>query len=693
MKGRFWLIVIVAASVVPRLLCLDSVPPSLWSHELKASYVPYLYLQGVMDLPQREIFLYLLQGTFFSYTLGGASSFFTRLPAAIYGILLVIAVYKLGKAMFGEKVGLLAAGLMSVAPWAIILSRHQVPSMAIAVLATLLVLLGYEGIGCHRFNKKVLYYGLSAIILGLLVVCRSYNIPFLILLTIGLFAIFSSMKPRDKIVSSVLIVVVVAGVSLYLYRYSEFWPSFAREYSTLSHANGVQDLVRLVTERFCLHLSPHFLVLTGGAPYEHFSDIGWPTVTRLELCYSTGAVGMLNYWGVLIYPATFYLIYRIWKKRSRREENFILWWIMAYALASGAAYYGNPGAARNAFGLPALIITVSLFINDSYDYFRSRGNHTLKRAYLIGTLVLVLAPTGYFLTDYFFRYPARCAERFDYGLQETAQFLSQEHLSERRIYLFPGLSYIRYGLAFYSPEQPVDPENLDRYYPLGPSFDFRNLSFEKTHVSTVKPLQFEHGLIEFKVKLVKGYGGAASAHLNLVSDDNNMLYFALYADDSTYAPSTYLLGQRAGGENRWQFAGKPELRTLDRIEYGTWYDVRLDVTSDTVTFYFNGNLVTAWNRPDDATYSGLRLIGVSSSICFAELQVDGKQVDLGSGWEAVSGAWSSEQGVCCGDASIIMLLKGSDQLQELLESKVNHEVLHVTHNPDGSVAFVIVSMP
>ena len=110
-----------------RIYALSEVPPSLYIDEIWSVYNPYLASHGLLELSLRGNAVYFLMGNYFTYSFFGASPFWTRLPATIFGTSLVLLVYLLAKEMFNRKVGLIAAALTAISPWGMHFARYSIP--------------------------------------------------------------------------------------------------------------------------------------------------------------------------------------------------------------------------------------------------------------------------------------------------------------------------------------------------------------------------------------------------------------------------------------------------------------------------------------------------------------------------------------------------------------------------------------
>jgi len=482
------LLCIIVVTLFLRLYELDTVPPALFIDEVWSVYQPYMHQAGLVDLSPYSVASYLLQGTYFTYQIFGSSSLFTRLSVAIYGTLFVVLIYFLAKEMFNARVGLLSASLMALCPWAIIFSRYQVPSISSVFWSTLAIYLVYKGSKLKQ-QKKTILIGLGSLAFGLSLNTMVVLRVFVPLISLGLLAL--AIK---NVRALICMKTILKGGSYFgLFLLGAFpvildyvaYPSspvitLSKDYSIFSHASTIFDLGRLIGERFYLHMSPDFFLLTGGFSFAGTEGSQPMFSTEGLLKYSPGTVGMLNYYGVLVYPAICYLVYKTARKKSTIEERFLLWWIFSYLLTSTIAYYDNPNAARYIIGLPALIISIAVFIDCIYAFMNTSfmTKKSIRLAFTFGIIMTILLPTIYFSTDYFYRYSARSAKSFDYGYKEIAQYLTETDNWKRPIFLY-SLPSRNWNLAFYSPRQPVNP---DEFLVVFPPFNSSALSLHNAFI-------------------------------------------------------------------------------------------------------------------------------------------------------------------------------------------------------------------
>jgi hypothetical protein len=124
---QWWpLALIVAVGAYLRLAHLGALG-FRWDEDLSGLAVRAILEKGVPELPSGMIYL---RGGLFSHlmaasaSLFGFSEFALRLPAALFGIALIVAAYLFGNALFGRLVGLVTAALLAVSFWDIDLSRY-----------------------------------------------------------------------------------------------------------------------------------------------------------------------------------------------------------------------------------------------------------------------------------------------------------------------------------------------------------------------------------------------------------------------------------------------------------------------------------------------------------------------------------------------------------------------------------------
>ena len=458
------LVSILVATLALRLYRLDSVPTGLYYDEITSTYAPYLMVQQGLtgaDLPSLAVAL--VSGSFPIYFLFGSSPFFTRLPAVIYGTALVIPLYLLGKRLMNRQVGLVAGVLVAVTPWTLLFSRYGIFASAYAfwVATYIYFLFAYCQTGVRAYRYA---FGLAiAASFYTLAMSLPFGFLFAVVAFPALYAAGKLPRRRDPVV---LFLYMVAGASPYLVFLA--YPSAVSAhagYSAFQVSHGPADFVMSWLDSFAIHLSPDFLVFTGGKALALSSSPGFThRIAETELYYysDAGYNGMLNLYGILVYPAMFWIACRIMLRRGELWDVVLGSWVFCYALTAGYAYFDNPNAARNIEGAGALLLLTAWMVVTSTRLIlerlgsrdgtaRSRRKRSAKAVVVVAAAVLIAAPTATYLVTYFGTYPALSAPYFDYEYQQAAAYLTLHNLWGKNVYLYDDVKvYGSVDLSFYN---------------------------------------------------------------------------------------------------------------------------------------------------------------------------------------------------------------------------------------------------
>lgn len=162
------LAIIIGLALFLRLYNLAGLPPALNWDEVSMGYSAYSLLQTGADewgvkYPllfrsygewKSPVYIYLLMPFVQVF---GLNAWGVRLPAALAGVIAVYLTYLIANRLYGHRVGLIAAFLLTVSPWHLMLSR---PAFE-AGLALTLVLLGIYLLLQKKFLWAVIPLGIS----------------------------------------------------------------------------------------------------------------------------------------------------------------------------------------------------------------------------------------------------------------------------------------------------------------------------------------------------------------------------------------------------------------------------------------------------------------------------------------------------------------------------------------------------
>jgi len=404
MKNKWLLLITIVLAVFLRLYHLNSNPPSLswdeaavgWNantifHTRRDEYGTRLPLTfksfGDYKAP---VYIYLtapIVGLF------GMNPVSVRLVSVLAGIASVYLLYLLGLELKNKQLGIIAAALLAITPWHVILSRPAFePNLALFFILS----------GTYLFLKaikKPIYFTLCAFSFTLSL--YTYHSPkiFVPIFLLGLGFIFRQQLLSNKLRKWLLISVFLGLIALSpLIKETLFSNSAARFQGTsvFYDAKGVIQplkfsiIMRMLTNYF-IHFSPVYL----------FS--GSSIMPRLQL----KAVGPL-----LLIEAPFLLLGLVHLLKNKRKTwaKFLLWWLIAGPVPAMIGKEApHPLRAYNL--LPPLIIITAL------------GIHFLIRSYQkVSSIIIILLAinAAFFINHYFFIYPIYSAPDWQYGYQQTA---------------------------------------------------------------------------------------------------------------------------------------------------------------------------------------------------------------------------------------------------------------------------------
>ncbi len=441
-KPTLVVIALLILATTIRLFDLGNVPIGLYYDEITSVYHPYLYSQGEMSLPHVSVLTQHIAGKLFLYELAGPSAFWIRFPSVVYGVLFVAVCWILAKRLYGTEVGLIACLLAVVVPWALHFSRYGVTTVIDYVfyitLAVYLLVVYFQ-----RGQEKFKYAAFLAIAISFYSHSMALIFNFLffpIILAVG--GAFNRTRPSRILIDVFLFcatLLIVASPFLTSYLSSaERFPYAA--YTTFEHSHNSYELIGKIIYRASLHLSPDFLVLSGGKSFASSSGSFSETIPSDGLYYysSAGKVGMLNVYGILVFVGLLWLVYRMVKsKRIDFKFCILSWWIVSYAVASGFAYYDNPNPARNIVGLPVFILVISVVIEKIWsELFKPQEGYVFKlkigrqlaiKALKTMFLVALLVPSILYLYTYFETYGSSY-NYFDYDYKLLSDYLTENRL-------------------------------------------------------------------------------------------------------------------------------------------------------------------------------------------------------------------------------------------------------------------------
>lgn len=333
---------------------------------------------------------------------GGMNPVTTALPSAVGGILAVLALYVVGRRLFGVAAGLLAAAMLAVLPWHIFLSRSGqeaglAPLLVIGPLA-ILILAGLP-LGNSVGRARPWAAGLAGVGSGL--ACYGYLAARIVLPLVLVIGVIVSWKRwRELLETRRGKTAALAFASAFLVTIAPLAVAHFTDPTINERAKAVSlwrssepsGSLGRVLARYVAHFGPDFLFRRGDFYF-------WNSVP-----------------GTAPLPAFMLplLLVGLWVTlrdfRANASARVALAWMIVYPAADLLAQHETVHALRSAPGIGALALLAAVGVERAGAWgFRKRRRIALAAT---GLLALMAAfESARFARVYFFRY-ARSAEAY-----------------------------------------------------------------------------------------------------------------------------------------------------------------------------------------------------------------------------------------------------------------------------------------
>lgn len=369
MRKKPWLILgaILLLGLLVRIYKIQSLP--LYGDELTMVYDTYSIYKTGMDSTGQKFPLTFKMGAgrpggyiYFSVpfvALFGPSVWGERALSLLSGLGIIVLMYFLGRKLFDEKVGLVAAGVMAISPWDIYLSRGGFEAHFALFLALL---------GIYAFiNKKYILWAIAWGITMFTYPTFKLTLPLMFILLVVLEGVRKIIKNKSFLAS--LFIFAIFGVGLVTQTFTAGSENRFMDLNMFSDNTIKQNIIQNVNlertvstvpellkpilinkeieysrrfvESYIANLSPNFLILRGdGNPRSNPGEMGM--IYFIEL------------------PLIIISLFLLWKN-NRKVFTLLSSWILIVPVAT--AIMEGPHALRNGLMLPALILLSSYVIS------------------------------------------------------------------------------------------------------------------------------------------------------------------------------------------------------------------------------------------------------------------------------------------------------------------------------------------
>lgn len=394
------IIILVAAAA--RLGGLTRFPPGLHQDEAANAWNAYCLLKTGRDQAGAPwpIFYYRALGenrsALFLYVLlpfqaaWGLNVWTTRLPAAVGGVLTVLLMYWVGRRLFGDPAGVLAAGLLAINPTHIQMSRwgHEASLTPLLVLAPLAAWLwaGFPPAARSGPPSTV-----RAALAGLLAGVCCYGYPaarlylpvFLAASVLVSGSAWAALLRSGRGARAVLAALLMGGLT--------FGPLAYQHLAAPQEIGRRGEMTRIwkpddpwhtraatVLDRYRQHFGPRFLFIAGDA-----DGIAW-----------TAGLGFLP-WYLLPLMATG-LGMALWRCRDSQAARVLLVGAVAYPVGDALHWHISLHGLRSSAGLPALVLLAAVGAAGVLRYLHGREGRAALVAATVGLGGLIVPEAARF---------------------------------------------------------------------------------------------------------------------------------------------------------------------------------------------------------------------------------------------------------------------------------------------------------
>ena len=397
-----------------------------------------------------------------SIALFGLSETAVRLPSVLAGLVAVFLIFLLGRQLFSEKIGLLAAFFLAINPW-----HFEVSRMALeANLALILVLAGVYFLLFAKKNKKALFLSFFLFTLSFYTYnsCRLFVPLFLFLFFFFQGKTWTRILKRNWLVIAMMII-----LSLPI-----FFSGFQGSSQRLAKVSIFTDpgIISRVEEKrvSCFENNNYFLcraLYNRPLTYPQVFVKNYLSHFSLKYLFSEGS-GLAQYSvpkrGAL-YPfeLPFLILGMIFLIKKKKRENLILFglWLLTAPIANSLTGEAHP--VRALVLLPVFPLLTGLGVVYVFDLLKKRR---LRLLFSFGLGLVVLICLFGYLTTYFFDYPQKPGSTWQEGYKYLYSKLAEresdfDKVMVTKFYGEPHIFYLFYRQ--FDPRIYQNDQNVVRY--------------------------------------------------------------------------------------------------------------------------------------------------------------------------------------------------------------------------------------
>lgn len=431
MKFPKILILILFLAAFLRLWNIDKVPVSLFGDEVDEGYHAYSILKtgkdytghtAIFDLTsladrKAPLYSYLMVP---SIAVFGISPLGVRLPAALFGVLGVLAIYLLANLLINRNVALLSAALLAVSPWHIQFSRWGLEH---TLMLSLFILGLYFFLKSFNEGSRLI---IASILFGLSFYSYHAAKIFLPLLLICMVLIYGRQIkniPIKFLTASLLLLVLIAGPMMV----NTFFGDSAQRFGSLSIFNDPKNVGeigfnRVRDEAMKIPLS-NFFHNKITLNFEKIEN-NYLQAFSAEFLFIRGDTNLRH---SILQNGEFYkyqLVFLILglsflvTKLAGKENKLLLLTLLLLSPFPGVFTEGGGNhAPRLIFMLPVMIVLIALGMYYSFVSL----NKKFRRISVFGVGLIALLSFIFYLHNYYIHYPWDSQKWWNAGYNEAVK--------------------------------------------------------------------------------------------------------------------------------------------------------------------------------------------------------------------------------------------------------------------------------
>lgn len=386
----------------------------------------------------------------------GVSLLALKLPNIIFGTLTVLGIFLLTKEMFGRRMALIAAFLISVAFWSLVFSRMAFRANMLPFVLAFSFYFLWKGIRTHGYWPFIfggIFFGL-----GMHTYIAFRIAPLILLVSVFVFTLNRKRFLADfwkQIAVFVLFATIVASPILYtFYIHPEYIQSRTNNVSVFNPEVNQGHLVSALAKSIGLSVIKYNI--WGDQNWRH----NYPPYSILDpitgIAFTFGFIYVIirffHLWSLRIYRG---------KKHPQLEIfTFLLAWFFIMLIPEFMTAEGNPHALRSIGTMPVVFIFSAI----TFEYFFHKSEHYtyLFKKISVSFLLIILVSIGIFNAvkyHYFWANKTEVAQSYDNNILEVAKYAQNIPRSKEVDIVVEVMQ--RIPIQLFNWESP----NINYYYP------------------------------------------------------------------------------------------------------------------------------------------------------------------------------------------------------------------------------------